>query len=72
MHLLAIALNRLLGGSAPALDFVRQMAAQPLTIPVVMILYLVRSGLEEIGWRAIFDFSCLLCYATSVLGESLT
>lgn len=29
----------------------RELAAQPATIPVVLILYLLQAGLEELGWR---------------------
>ena len=25
--------------------------AQPLTIPIVLVLYLIQAGLEELGWR---------------------
>jgi membrane protease YdiL (CAAX protease family) len=51
LHVLAIALNRLLGGRAPVFEFVKEMLSQPLTIPVILALYLIQAGLEELGWR---------------------
>jgi membrane protease YdiL (CAAX protease family) len=49
--LLAIAVNNLLGGSPPTFEFVRRIAAEPLGIPVVVIIYLIQAALEELGWR---------------------
>jgi membrane protease YdiL (CAAX protease family) len=51
LYLLAIAANNLLGGSPPTFEFVRRIAAQPLAIPVVVILYVIQASLEELGWR---------------------
>ncbi len=49
--LTAVLINQVLGGSSPTFDFIRQATAQPLGIPVIVILYLVQAGLEELGWR---------------------
>jgi membrane protease YdiL (CAAX protease family) len=51
MQLLALGLNQLLGGEEPVSEILQQMVAQPLSIPVVVILYLLQAGLEELGWR---------------------
>jgi membrane protease YdiL (CAAX protease family) len=49
--LLAIGLSRLLGGESPGFEFVRELAAQPAGILIVVLLYFVQAGLEELGWR---------------------
>lgn len=51
MHLLAIAINNWLGGNPPEFLFVRLAISLPVGIPVVVILYLLQAGLEELGWR---------------------
>jgi membrane protease YdiL (CAAX protease family) len=51
VQLLALVLNKLLGGTPPDSEFVAQMQAQPLSIPVVIGLYFLQAGLEELGWR---------------------
>jgi membrane protease YdiL (CAAX protease family) len=51
LHIAAIAVTRLLGGSMPELGFLRELAAQPVQIPVVIVLYFLQAGLEELGWR---------------------
>jgi membrane protease YdiL (CAAX protease family) len=51
LHAIAMAAHLLLGGSLHEFDFVGEMTAQPLGIPVVVILYLLQAGLEELGWR---------------------
>jgi membrane protease YdiL (CAAX protease family) len=51
LHLVGIALSRLLGAPMPDPPLLRELAAQPVTIPVVLILYLLQAGLEELGWR---------------------
>jgi membrane protease YdiL (CAAX protease family) len=51
MHILALLLNRLLGGEIPDYQFIKEMLAQPLGIPVVVALYFVQAGIEELGWR---------------------
>lgn len=51
MQVLTLALNKLLGGAMPVSEFVQEMIAQPLGIPVVFVLYFIQAGLEELGWR---------------------
>ena len=51
IQLLALALNKILGGITPASEFVSEVITQPLSIPVVIILYFIQAGLEEPGWR---------------------
>ena len=51
LHVSAILLSNLMGGDAPDYEFVKQIILQPLSIPIVFILYLIQAGLEELGWR---------------------
>lgn len=51
LQLLAIAINRWLGGSPPDFAFVRENLSGPLSILMVVFLYLLQAGLEELGWR---------------------
>ena len=51
LHLVAIGLNLALGGEAPGFEFIFEQASRPLNILVVLILYFVQAGLEELGWR---------------------
>jgi len=51
LHLIAIGLNQLMGGDAPGFEFIRELSAQPMGMLVVVILYFVQAGLEELGWR---------------------
>ena len=51
LHLIAIAINHRLGGAPPEFAFVKEAIAMPAGILVVVILYLLQSTLEELGWR---------------------
>lgn len=51
LHLVAIAINAWLGGTPPQFEFIKESIAMPIGIPVVVILYLLQSALEELGWR---------------------
>jgi len=51
MQFLTLAMNKILGDATPASEFVQEMIAQPVGIPVVIVLYLIQAGLEELGWR---------------------
>jgi membrane protease YdiL (CAAX protease family) len=51
LHLIAIAINAWLGGNPPQFAFIREALAMPAGIPLVVILYLLQAGLEELGWR---------------------
>lgn len=51
LHLIAVAINHWLGGDPPQLAFIKEALAMPAGILVVVILYLLQSTLEELGWR---------------------
>lgn len=51
LHLIAILINNWLGGAPPKFEFIRETISMPIGIPVVIILYLLQAGLEELGWR---------------------
>lgn len=51
LHIIAIILSNLFGGKPPEYEFVKQNAAQPLSILFVVVLYFIQAGLEELGWR---------------------
>jgi membrane protease YdiL (CAAX protease family) len=51
LHLIAIAINALLGGDPPQFAFIKEAIAMPAGILVVVVLYLLQSALEELGWR---------------------
>jgi len=51
MQLLALFLNQLMGGIPSESEFIKEMIKQPISIPVVVLLYFLQAGLEELGWR---------------------
>ena len=51
LYLIAIAINRWLGGAPPEFAFIKETMTMPAGIVVVAILYLLQSALEELGWR---------------------
>ena len=51
IHLISIAINNWLGGAPPEFEFVKETMSLPIGIPVVIMLYLLQAGLEELGWR---------------------
>lgn len=51
LHLISIAINHWLGGGPPQFAFIKEVLAMPAGILVVVILYLLQSALEELGWR---------------------
>ncbi len=51
LHGLAIALTHLAGRSVPGSAFLQEMIEQPNTIPLIVFMYFLQSGLEEVGWR---------------------
>ena len=48
---LAIVVNLMLGHDLPTFEFLRSIAAQPMNLLVVHLLYLLQALLEELGWR---------------------
>jgi membrane protease YdiL (CAAX protease family) len=51
LQLLAIAISLLAGNDWQAPALLQQVAAQPIQAPIVLILYFLQAGLEELGWR---------------------
>lgn len=51
LHLIAIAINHWLGGAPPEFAFIKESMTMPAGILVVVVLYLLQSALEELGWR---------------------
>ncbi len=51
LHGLAIGITTLLGQPIPESGFLAELLSQPNTIPLVIFLYFVQAGVEEIGWR---------------------
>ena len=51
MHLLSLVFSKALGDQMPGFGFIGMLATQPLGIPVVIVLYFLQAGLEELGWR---------------------
>lgn len=51
LHALAIGITRLLGAPIPDSPFLEELSAQPNTIPLIIFLYFLQAGVEEIGWR---------------------
>jgi membrane protease YdiL (CAAX protease family) len=51
LHLLAIGITRLAGAPVPDSPFLQELLDQPNTIPLIVFMYFLQSGLEELGWR---------------------
>jgi membrane protease YdiL (CAAX protease family) len=51
MHLISIGINYALGGDPPQFAFIKQALSIAGSIPLVVVLYLLQAGLEELGWR---------------------
>ena len=51
LHMISIGINYWLGGDPPEFAFIKESLAMPAGILVVVILYLLQSALEELGWR---------------------
>lgn len=51
LHMISVGINYWLGGTTPQFEFIKESATMPIGIPVVVILYLLQSALEELGWR---------------------
>ncbi|NQS92619.1 MAG: CPBP family intramembrane metalloprotease [Chloroflexi bacterium] len=51
LHGMAIGSTKLLGAPIPESAFLQEILSKPNTIPLVIFLYLLQAGVEEIGWR---------------------
>ena len=51
LHAAAIGISKLIGASIPESPFLAELQAQPNTIPLIVFLYFLQAGIEEIGWR---------------------
>lgn len=51
LHLLSILFSRLSGEVLPASALLQEIAAQPLSLLAILLLYTLQAGLEELGWR---------------------
>jgi membrane protease YdiL (CAAX protease family) len=51
LHILTLILNNIFNAPLPDFTFFKGLLAQPLSIPVIVVLYFVQAGLEELGWR---------------------
>ena len=51
LHGLAIGITTLLGQPIPESGFLAELLSQPNTIPLVVFLYFLQAGVEELGWR---------------------
>lgn len=51
LHMISIGINYWLGGDPAEFAFIKESMAMPAGILVVVILYLLQSALEELGWR---------------------
>ena len=58
LHLISIAINAWLGGDPPGFAFIKETTPMPAGILTVVILYLLQSALEELGWRG-YMLDCL-------------
>ena len=50
-HGIAIGITTMLGEPIPRSAFLQELIQQPNTLPIVIFLYLIQAGIEEIGWR---------------------
>jgi membrane protease YdiL (CAAX protease family) len=51
LHGLAIGITTLFGDSIPESSFLIEILSKPNTIPLVVFLYFLQAGVEELGWR---------------------
>ena len=51
LHATAIGITYLFGSTTPESPFLLELQTRPNTIPLIVFLYFLQSGVEEIGWR---------------------
>ncbi len=51
LHAGAIGISQLFDAPIPDSPFLEELIAQPNTIPLIIFLYFLQAGVEEIGWR---------------------
>ena len=51
LHATAIGISKLFGAPTPNSPFLEEVLGQSNTIPLVIFLYFLQAGVEEIGWR---------------------
>jgi membrane protease YdiL (CAAX protease family) len=51
LQVIAVVINHWLGGSPVEFAFVKESMSEPTSIILVVALYLLQAGLEELGWR---------------------
>lgn len=51
LHAVAIGITKLMGSPIPESRFLQELLRQPQTIPLIIFLYFIQAGVEEIGWR---------------------
>ena len=51
LHAAAIGITSWIGAPIPESPFLTELLAQPNTIPLIIFLYFLQSGVEEVGWR---------------------
>lgn len=51
LHAAAIGITWLIGDPIPDSPFLAELLAQPNTIPLIVFLYFLQAGVEEVGWR---------------------
>jgi membrane protease YdiL (CAAX protease family) len=50
-HGIAIGITSLLGDPIPESEFLNQLLTKPNTIPLLIFVYFLQAGIEELGWR---------------------
>lgn len=51
LHGVAVGITHLTGRPLPESPFLQEMLGQPSAIPMIIFMYFLQAGLEEIGWR---------------------
>lgn len=62
LHGIAIGITSLFGEAIPESPFLQELLQQPNTIPMVLFLYLIQAGIEEIGWRGYLQDKLVIAF----------